>query len=193
MFDIQWISLILFSLHPIQHLLLFRYEQSNLFSLFSWCGRQEIGMLTKFLYITQDEEGVLDFSVFDKLLQTLILQDKLVDLFLDFREREPNNKVCFHWKFIVAQRSANKLSTHYFKDLILGSSEEMSFVHLPQLVTKLMSFYFFPARSILQQAFLYRLSIVTSESLKAAEYLRLYKVKYWPELIQIILQRGTWE
>jgi hypothetical protein len=52
-------------------------------------------MLTKFLDVTQNKEGILNSTVFNQLLKSLVLQHKSVDLRLNICERKPYNQISF--------------------------------------------------------------------------------------------------
>ena len=67
-------------------------------------GEQE-GMLAEFFDIAQDEEGVLNLSLLDEVLEGLVLEHETIDLRLDVSQRKPNDKVCLKWQLIVFKRS----------------------------------------------------------------------------------------
>ena len=50
-------------------------------------------MQAEFLDVAEDEEGVLDYSVFDYLLQVLILDQVRVDKILNIGKRQPDYQV----------------------------------------------------------------------------------------------------
>ena len=57
-------------------------------------------MQAKLLDVAEDEEGVLYLALLHDLLQILILDQKRVDELLRFRERQPDDQICFQRQLI---------------------------------------------------------------------------------------------
>ena len=64
------------------------------------CRRQQLGVQAKLLDVAEDEEGVLYLALLHDLLQILILDQKRVDELLRFRERQPDDQICFQRQLI---------------------------------------------------------------------------------------------
>jgi len=82
--DLLLVLFQLLALKAVQHLLLLRNKQPYLLPFLSASRGQKVWMLAEFLDIAEDEESVLEFSVLYQLLQTLVLDNELVNFLLDF-------------------------------------------------------------------------------------------------------------
>ena len=79
-------------------------------------------MQAKLFDVAEDEEGVLDDSIFDNLLQVLILYQVGVYELLHIRGREPDHQVRLEWELVNFQRPTNRFGANNLEDHVLGAT-----------------------------------------------------------------------
>ena len=111
--------------------------------LFLRSGGQELRVETDLLDVAEHEECVFHFTTFNNLFEILVFDKILVDQFLCLSEWNPNNEVSFQRQFCHLQSPASGLSTHELEDIIFGSSQEVTLIHLSYLFAKVIGSGFF--------------------------------------------------
>lgn len=134
-------------------------------------------MQAHLLDVTEHEKCVLDFSLFQQLLEVLILQHVLIDGLLLLRQGNPDDQVCFLWKLGDFEGSADGLGADDGEDVVFGSAQEMVLVLGSELAAELLGYPLLVLRGILEQPFFNLVLVLPLKSVKAAEDLGLDKIK----------------
>ena len=137
-------------------------------------------MHAKLLYVTQDEEGVLDDPILHDLLQVLVLDQVLVDQSLSGAQRQPNDQICLEWQLINFKRSTGCFRANDLENHVLRPPKEMPFIHGAQLLAQSVRFGLFCGGGILEQAFLDDFCVLVLKGHEGAENLRLHEVEDRP-------------
>jgi len=91
-------------------------------------------VLAEFFDVAQNKESILNSTVFNQLLQSLILEHETVNLRLDVCEREPYNQISFQRQLSHIEGTSKELSRDHLENLRLCPSQEVRLIHLPQFL-----------------------------------------------------------
>ncbi len=144
-------------------------------------------MQAELLNVGEHEEGILQLSFLNHLLQSLVLQDVAVYGKLNLSQGQPHDQVCLQRQLGRLEISVAQLSRPDDKDLVFGSPQEVRLVHLSQLAGESIGNLHFFDSCIFKEAFLYFLGVFSTEAMVRAKNLWLDEIKDSPQLIQVVL------